>query len=97
MLQLEVVAAFAGEQACVPLRMRAGSSVREAVDASGLLARFPQLVAAGDFAIHGHRVSGDEVLEDGDRVEILRPLQVDPKEARRRRARLKRRDVTGRS
>ena len=91
MIDLEVVAAFADQQVCVALRLETGATVREAVDASGLLHRFPQLAGHDDFAIHGHRVSGGDPLEDGDRVEILRPLQVDPREARRRRARAKRR------
>lgn len=37
-------------------------------------------------AVFGERVDADRVLADGDRVELLRPLVADPKEARRRRA-----------
>ncbi len=37
------------------------------------------------FAIYGRPVSLDTILRDGDRLEILRALRVDPKEARRRR------------
>ena len=37
-------------------------------------------------AIHGRRASADTRLEEGDRVELLRALELDPKEARRRRA-----------
>jgi putative ubiquitin-RnfH superfamily antitoxin RatB of RatAB toxin-antitoxin module len=52
--------------------------VRDALAASGL---------AGDaFGIFGKRVGLNQPLADGDRVEIYRPLVVDPKEARRRRA-----------
>lgn len=39
-------------------------------------------------SIWGRRVTQDELLSDGDRLEITRPLQVDPKEARRKRFRL---------
>ncbi len=38
------------------------------------------------FAIFGERVGSEHPLRDGDRLELLRPLQIDPKEARRRRA-----------
>ena len=38
------------------------------------------------FAVWGQEVSADHVLADGDRLELLRPLQVDPMTARRRRA-----------
>jgi uncharacterized protein len=62
----------------------AGSALRE----SGLLERYPELepetVVLGMF---GSRVQPDRRLSDGDRVEILRPLAVEPGEARRRRAR----------
>jgi uncharacterized protein len=43
---------------------------------------------AAGFAVFGENRSLQSPLEDGDRVEILRPLQADPKEARRQRARL---------
>ena len=38
-------------------------------------------------AIHGVNATPGTVLQEGDRVEVLRPLLIDPKEARRRRAR----------
>lgn len=63
------------------------ATVREAVLASGLLETFPQL------DLHRLRVgvwnriaSLDTPLRDGDRVEVYRPLQVDPKAVRRERA-----------
>jgi putative ubiquitin-RnfH superfamily antitoxin RatB of RatAB toxin-antitoxin module len=43
------------------------------------------------YAIFGQRVEGDSPLRDGDRVELLRPLQADPKEARRQRVERRRR------
>lgn len=39
-----------------------------------------------DCAVFGVRVGHGDVLRDGDRLELLRPLQIDPKDARRRRA-----------
>nr|WP_217344599.1 RnfH family protein [Noviherbaspirillum sp. L7-7A]MBV0878762.1 RnfH family protein [Noviherbaspirillum sp. L7-7A] len=61
-----------------------GSTVRDAVTASGLLPRFnPDDCPVGIF---GKKKTPDTVLRDGDRVEIYRPLVADPKDARRRRA-----------
>jgi putative ubiquitin-RnfH superfamily antitoxin RatB of RatAB toxin-antitoxin module len=60
------------------LNLPAGATVRDALAASGLEAH-----ACGIF---GKRVALDRKLAEGDRVEIYRPLAIDPKEARRRRA-----------
>jgi len=60
------------------LNLPAGATVRDALAASGLEAH-----ACGIF---GKRVALDRKLAEGDRVEIYRPLALDPKEARRRRA-----------
>lgn len=80
-------------QVCYPLphepRLREltlaeGSTVRDAVIASGLLPQFvPDQCPVGIF---GRKRAPDTVLRDGDRVEIYRPLVADPKDARRRRA-----------
>ncbi len=86
---VEVVYALAGEQALLELELPAGSTLREAVLRSGLDARFPGLdLATVPLGIFGKAVSRPEerVLEAGDRVEIYRPLQADPKEVRKRRA-----------
>ena len=80
-LRVEVVFARAGEQKIVILRIPAGASAGDAVAASGLDA------GASRLGIGGREVPPGEILHEGDRVEILRPLALDPKEARRRRAR----------
>lgn len=88
-LRIEVVYALAGEQVLVHLQLPAGAAVREAALRSGLDARFPGLdLAAAPLGIFGKALSRPEerLLEDGDRVEIYRPLQADPKEVRKRRA-----------
>lgn len=60
------------------LSLPAGATVRDALAASGL--------AGHACGIFGKRVALDRKLAEGDRVEIYRPLALDPKEARRRRA-----------
>jgi len=70
------------------LELTAGSTVRQAVDASGFTDARPDVNVADDMlGVFGHRTGPDQVLHDGDRVEIYRPLALDPMEARRQRAR----------
>ena len=58
---------------------------RQALAASGILARHPDIDLRVDrLGIWGRPATLDALLREGDRVEIYRPLQVDPKEVRRR-------------
>ncbi|MDQ8022477.1 MAG: RnfH family protein [Moraxellaceae bacterium] len=72
----------------VELRLPAGSSVADAVSASGLLQLYPEITldGANRTGVFGKLAKPDDPLDDGDRVEIYRPLLADPKEVRRRRA-----------
>jgi uncharacterized protein len=78
-IRVEVVRAQREKARITSLSLPAGSRVQDALRACGLSAE-----AVGIF---GRRVTTDAPLSDGDRVEIYRPLGIDPKEARRRRAR----------
>lgn len=72
----------------VQLLLQDGASLRDAVQASGLLEAFPEIeLAAAGVGIWGRRAALDQPLRDRDRVEIYRPLTVDPKVARRERFR----------
>ena len=82
-IRVEVVYALPGKVDAVAMRLPAGATVRDAIAASGLAVEF---AAVGIF---GRRVALDARLADGDRVEIYRPLALDPKEQRRQRARNK--------
>ena len=63
------------------------STVLECVEQSGLFDLVPALRDARlGFAVFGRRVEPADVLTEGDRIEVLRPLEIDPKEARRLRA-----------
>jgi putative ubiquitin-RnfH superfamily antitoxin RatB of RatAB toxin-antitoxin module len=69
-----------------------GSTVGAAVERAGVLARHPELQARPlDAGVWGRSAPVGQVLVDGDRVEIYRPLTVDPKEARGVRAAVRRR------
>ncbi|MCI4440710.1 RnfH family protein [Tibeticola sp.] len=70
------------------LDLDSGATVREALAASGLLDAFPTLdLGACTVAVWGQRAQPTERLREGDRVEVCRPLKVDPKVARRERFR----------
>jgi len=83
-LHVTVVYAQERRQWVVPVEVEAGASVQAAIERSGLLDVVPQLrwqtLEAGVFH---RRCSLDAPVRDGDRIEIYRPLQIDPKEARR--------------
>ena len=65
-----------------------GSSVIDCVEHSGLFRLVPGLRdARPGFAVFGRRVEATDPVAPGDRIEVLRPLKIDPKEARRLRAR----------
>ena len=87
-ITVEVAYADAVRQVVRRLELRAGSTVMEAIAASGLNEVLPAgAIDSTRLGIFSHRVSGDHALCDGDRVEIYRPLMLDPMEARRQRAR----------
>ncbi len=84
-IAVEVVFALPDRQELLRVALRPGSTVAEAIDASAIADRFPDR----DFdscavGIWGRLVERDQALEDGDRVEIYRPLEIDPRDARRK-------------
>jgi putative ubiquitin-RnfH superfamily antitoxin RatB of RatAB toxin-antitoxin module len=90
-LNIEVVYALPERQVLLALEVEPGTTVHEALEQSGIRHHFPALdTTAGQLGIFGKRVKGSAVLRDGDRIEIYRPLNADPKDARRQRARGKR-------
>lgn len=65
-----------------------GASARDALRAAGWLVQFPETASLGDglgLAVWGRRCEPDQALREGDRLELLRALRVDPKVARRER------------
>jgi len=86
---MRVEVAYAGPEgvAIVPVDLPEAASVGDAIAASGLVARFGLVDAALGVAIFGQPAKRTTPVRAGDRVELLRPLLADAKEARRRRAR----------
>jgi len=68
------------------LELEPGSSVNQALRSCGVLERFPELAQA-PLGIFGRRVERYTVIEDGDRLEIYRPLAMEPKQLRLARVR----------
>jgi putative ubiquitin-RnfH superfamily antitoxin RatB of RatAB toxin-antitoxin module len=90
-LSVEVVYALPGGEDAVRLELAPGATALDAVRASGLLERHPEIdLARQRIGIYGRVVEPQALLRDADRVELYRPLMVEPKEARRRRAVTKR-------
>jgi putative ubiquitin-RnfH superfamily antitoxin RatB of RatAB toxin-antitoxin module len=85
-LSIEVCYARADAQTLVALTLPCGATVRDAIAASEIARKHPEIdPAAAKLGIFGKLASLDTPLADRDRVEIYRPLIVDPKLARQRR------------
>lgn len=84
-ISVEVVFAQPGRQMLRRVSLPAGSTVSDAIRASGVLEEFPEIDATR-VGIYGRPVAPIVPLHDGDRVEIYRSLKADPKEIRLRRA-----------
>lgn len=86
-LSVDVVYALRERQELVSLRLPEGATVQQAIEASGLLQRFPEIdLGQNKVGVFSKLSRLDAPLRDRDRVEIYRPLIADPKEVRRRRA-----------
>ncbi len=81
-MKVQVVAAWPDRADVRVLDLPRGTCAAQACAASGLAEGYP---LAG-MAIFGRRVTESATLADGDRLELLRALAIDPKQARRRRA-----------
>jgi hypothetical protein len=86
-IDIEVVYALPAKQTLLKQQVAAGMTVLEAVRASGILEKHPEIdIATTKLGIFGKLVKPDTVLREKDRIEIYRPLIADPKEVRRKRA-----------
>jgi uncharacterized protein len=80
-IRVEVIQAWPRRFESGTVMLPEGATVAEAIAAAGLGPGGHVAVA-----VHGEKAALDDVLRDGDRVELLRPLTMDPKDARRLRA-----------
>ena len=84
---VEVAYALPKQQLIIPIKVAQGTTAEQAVLASGIIGKFPEInLAQNKIGIFGKLTKTDTVLRHLDRVEIYRPLIADPKEVRRQRA-----------
>jgi len=87
MISVEVIYPVRQKQEVFLLRVAEGTTVREAIEASGILAKYPEIdLAKNKLGVFAKLTKPDTPLRDRDRVEIYRPLIADPKEVRKQRA-----------
>jgi len=85
-IRIEVVYAWPEQVHLIPMKVNSGTTIRQAIEISGLLQMCPEIdLACNKVGIFSNLGDLDTVLSDGDRVEIYRELRADPKEARRKR------------
>ena len=84
---VEVAYALPNKQSLISIEVESGSTLKEAIEASGILETFEQIDLTKDrVGIFAKFATLDTILRDKDRVEIYRPLVADPKKARKDRA-----------
>ena len=86
-MQVEIVFALPERQVLQTLELPIGSTVADAIQRSALAQEFPEVdIDQLQAGVWGKLVERSRVLLDGDRVELYRPLVIDPREARRLKA-----------
>ena len=83
-IAVEVVVALRERQEIVRLMLPEGATAAEALRRANLAEAFPEIEFGHcALAVWGRPAAGSQVLRAGDRVEVLRPLKIDPRDARR--------------
>lgn len=87
MYQVEVVYGHATKQSLIKLQVAAGSTVLAVIEQSNILTLWPEInLNEMKLGIFGKLVEKEQPVKNGDRIEIYRPLTIDPKQARLLRA-----------
>lgn len=88
LITVEVTYALPQVQELLKVRVPEGATVRDAIEASGILAKHPEIDLDGPnkVGVYAKLTRLDTLLRDRDRVEIYRPLIADPKAVRKKRA-----------
>ena len=86
-ITVHVAYALPGQQTILPVTAKRDDTVLDAIRQSGLLEQYPELSQdALKVGIFGQSVTLDSLVQEGARIEIYRPLIIDPKTSRRQRA-----------
>ena len=84
---VEVAYAMPGEQVIISIKVPTKFNVKQAIEKSGIQKKFPSIdLSKNKVGIFGKKTTLDHPLNDRERIEIYRPLILDPKEMRRKRA-----------
>jgi putative ubiquitin-RnfH superfamily antitoxin RatB of RatAB toxin-antitoxin module len=83
---VEVAYAMPARQVILKISLLPGTSAAEAIELSGIRKLFPGIEKLPNVGVFSRKVSLEYLMQPGDRLEIYRPLLVDPKEVRRRKA-----------
>ena len=84
---VEVAYALPGQQVIISIKVPTKFNVKQAIEKSGIQKKFPSInLSRNKVGIFGKKTTLDHHLNDRDRIEIYRPLLLDPKEMRRKRA-----------
>lgn len=94
MITVEVAYALLHKQKIIELLVEPGTTALQAVERSGIVDVFPEIdIASAKMGLFGQALgtkgmkkAPEYIVQPGDRIEIYRPLQADPKEVRRKRA-----------
>ena len=87
LISIEVVYPLPQKQEIFTVKLPDGASVRQAIEACGVLEKHPEIdLAKNKLGVFAKLTKADAPLRDRDRVEIYRPLIADPKEVRKQRA-----------
>lgn len=85
-IDVEVAYAAISQQKIIPVCVSIGSTIEQVIQQSGILILFPEIdLAKQKVGVFSKQKQLTDVVHEGDRVEIYRPLTIDPKEARRKR------------
>jgi len=86
-IRVEVAYALPDRQVIIVLEIEPNSTVQAAIQQSNILVQFPEIdLQQQKVGIFSKRCELTDVVHDGDRIEIYRPLIIDPKTARRKKA-----------
>ena len=84
---VEIAYALPEEQVIISIKVPTIFNVQQAIEKSGIQKKFPSIdLSKNKVGIFGKKTTLDHLLSDKDRIEIYRPLILDPKEMRRKRA-----------
>ena len=88
-ITVQVVYALADQQEIFSVQMPTNSTIKQAIERSGILCKHKHIdLSKNSIGVYGKVVTLEQKLKDQDRIEIYRPLTIDPMQARRARAAL---------